>query len=184
MILSFDLEECQLPAIDDYFLALTVWYVLGRSDLHYSLLQLMLCHSSQSLGYFVPTANCYRWFGPSQDGRFILELYQPFLQSLDLDIVRSQFLQDLLRMPNRLEYRVFDMGSQNSSDWLWIDLRQIFEDTILKTVRHTKEVLKELGADNIQIKALEEWLIQFKNKPSVLARPEPPIAVSGGHEIS
>src|SRR3989442_15937690 len=30
-------------------------------------------------------------------------------------------------MPNRLEYSVLDMGSQNSSDWLWIDLRQIFE---------------------------------------------------------
>src|SRR3989449_8843833 len=127
MILSFDLEDCQLPPIYNYFSALTVWYVPGRSDLQYSLLQLMLCHSSQSLGYFVPTANCYRWFGPSQDGRFILELYQPFLQSLDLDIVRSQFLQDLLRMPNRLEYRVLDMGSQNSSDWLWIDLCQIFE---------------------------------------------------------
>src|SRR5438445_6751403 len=130
MILSFDLEECQLPAVDDYFLALTVWYVPGRSDLHYSLLQLVLCHSSHSLGYFVPTANCYRWFGwfgPNDYRWSTLELDQPFLQSLDLDVVRSQFLQDLLRLPNRLEYRVLDMGSQNSSDWLWIDLRQIFE---------------------------------------------------------
>src|SRR5437870_13029107 len=127
MILSFDLEECQLPAVDDYFLALTVWYVPGRSDLHYSLLQLVLCHSSQSLGYFVPTANCYRWFGPNDYRWSTLELDQPFLQSLDLDIVSSQFLLDLLRLPNRLEYRVLDMGSQNSSDWLWIDLRQIFK---------------------------------------------------------
>src|SRR5438132_9699996 len=126
MILSFDLEDCQLPPIDDYFPALTVWDVPGRSDLHHSLLQLMLCHSSHSLGYFVPTANCYRWFGPNDHGRFILELYQPFFQSLDLDIVRSQFLQDLLRMPNRLEYRVLDMGPQNSSNWLWIDLPTIF----------------------------------------------------------
>src|SRR2546422_1636646 len=127
MILSFDLEECQLPPIYNYFSALTVWYVPGRSDLHYSLLQLMLCHSSQSLGYFVPTANYNRWFGPNYHNRSTFELNKPFFQSLDLDVVRSQFLQDLLRMPNRLEYRVLDMGSQNSSDWLWIDLRQIFE---------------------------------------------------------
>jgi len=58
------------------------------------------------------------------------------------------------------------------------------QETILKTVRLVKEVMRELGADNIQIKALEEWLIQFKNKPAVLVRPEPPIEISGGHEIS
>src|SRR2546426_10232065 len=103
MILSFDLEECQPPPIDDYFLAPTVWYVPGRPDLHYSLLQLVLCHSSQSLGYFVPTTNCYQWFGPDNHGRFIFELDKPFFQSLDLNIVRSQFFHDLLRLSNRLE---------------------------------------------------------------------------------
>src|SRR2546422_10902546 len=95
MILSFDLEECQLPPIYDYFLTLTVWYVPGRSDLHYSLLQLMLCHSSHSLGYFVPTANCYRRFGPSPEGRVFFLLYPPFFPNLDLGIFFSQFLPDL-----------------------------------------------------------------------------------------
>src|SRR2546427_13111702 len=108
MILSFDLEDCQLPPIDDYFLALTVWYVPGCSDLHYSLLQLMLCHSSQSLGYFVPTANCYRWFGPNYHNRSTFELNKPFFQSFDLDVVRSQFFHDLFRLSDRLEYRILN----------------------------------------------------------------------------
>ena len=38
------------------------------------------------------------------------------------------------------------------------------QDTILKAVRVTKEELKQLGAEGAHIKALEDWLIQFKSK--------------------
>lgn len=57
------------------------------------------------------------------------------------------------------------------------------QETILKAVRVTKEELKELGAEGSHIKALEDWLIQFKTKhPSTLQTGEP-IQISGGHEI-
>ena len=57
------------------------------------------------------------------------------------------------------------------------------QDTILKAVRVTKEELKELRSEESHIKALEDWLVQFKAKHPVALRPGQPIEVSGGHEI-
>ncbi len=57
------------------------------------------------------------------------------------------------------------------------------QDTILKAVRVTKEELKELGAEGVHIKALEDWLIQFKTKHPRALQAGQPIEVSGGHEI-
>lgn len=58
------------------------------------------------------------------------------------------------------------------------------ENIILQTVRLTKQELQVLGADNTQIKALEDWLSEFgKRKPGLLQREEP-IEVSGKHQIT
>ena len=57
------------------------------------------------------------------------------------------------------------------------------QDTILKAVRATKDELKELGSEESHIKALEDWLVQFRSKHPVALRPGQPIEVSGGHEI-
>lgn len=57
------------------------------------------------------------------------------------------------------------------------------EEIILRTVKLTKEELEVLGAENNQIRALEEWLSNYSK-----ARPAPSDAremleVSGGHQI-
>ncbi len=58
------------------------------------------------------------------------------------------------------------------------------ERVILHTVRTTKQELESLGADNLQIRALEDWLTAFtKNQPE-MPRVEEPIEVMGGHLIT
>ncbi len=58
------------------------------------------------------------------------------------------------------------------------------EKVILHTVRITKQELERLGADNLQIRALEDWLTAFtKNQPEA-QRVEEPIEVMGGHLIT
>jgi hypothetical protein len=57
------------------------------------------------------------------------------------------------------------------------------EDVILKTVRLTKEELEILGTDNAQIRALEEWLIDYTRKGVTLSEPREMIEVSGKHQI-
>ncbi len=58
------------------------------------------------------------------------------------------------------------------------------EKVILHTVRVTKEELETLGADNLQIRALEDWLTQFTKTRPATAKREEPIEVSGGHRIA
>jgi hypothetical protein len=58
------------------------------------------------------------------------------------------------------------------------------QDTILKAVRATKEELKELGTEGSHIKALEDWLVEFKKKYPPALRPEHRIEISGGHIVS
>jgi hypothetical protein len=57
------------------------------------------------------------------------------------------------------------------------------EDVILKTVRLTKEELEILGTDNAQIRALEEWLIDYTRKGVASSEPREMIEVSGKHQI-
>ncbi len=57
------------------------------------------------------------------------------------------------------------------------------ENVILQTVNLTKQALELLEADDEQIRALREWLIQYgRNAPSPGQR-EKPIEVSGKHQI-
>jgi hypothetical protein len=57
------------------------------------------------------------------------------------------------------------------------------QDTILKAVRVTKEELKELRAEDAHVKALEDWLVEFKRKHPSVTQTGQPIRISGGHEI-
>ena len=57
------------------------------------------------------------------------------------------------------------------------------ESAILQTVNLTRQALVLLGAEDEQIRALGEWLIQYgKSRPSPIER-EKPIEVSGKHQI-
>jgi len=112
------------------------------------------------------------------DIEIILDIYNQVLTTKVKDSVGAVILQ-IEHLQEDFEYL-----AQIYPKPITTVLGSHIQDTILKTVRQAKEVMKELGADNIQIKALEEWLVQFKSKPSMVVRPEPPIAVSGGHEIS
>jgi hypothetical protein len=57
------------------------------------------------------------------------------------------------------------------------------EQVLLKTVHLTKEELVALGTDNLQIRALEDWLGQYTHDRRVLTKKEEPISVRGGHTI-
>jgi hypothetical protein len=57
------------------------------------------------------------------------------------------------------------------------------EQVLLKTVHLTKEELVALGADNLQIRALEDWLGQYVREMRPVSRKEEPVAVRGGHTI-
>ena len=58
------------------------------------------------------------------------------------------------------------------------------EEVILRTVRLTKEELEVLGSDNVQIRALEEWLSEFGKKRAGAFPREEPVEVSGKHWIA
>lgn len=55
---------------------------------------------------------------------------------------------------------------------------------LLRTVHLTKEELVALGTDNLQIRALEDWLTQYTRERRPGLRREQPITVRGGHTIS
>lgn len=57
------------------------------------------------------------------------------------------------------------------------------EQLLLKTVHLTKQELVALGTDNLQIRALEEWLIQYTKERTSLLKKEHPTIVRGGHTI-
>lgn len=58
------------------------------------------------------------------------------------------------------------------------------EQVLLKTVHLTKEELVALGTDNSQIRALEDWLVQYTRESRPLPnKEEEPIPVRGGHTI-
>src|SRR2546427_330969 len=74
-------------------------------------------------------------------------------------------------MPNRLEYRVLDMGSQDSSDWLWIDLRQIFEVflTIRSTMRYVtgRVTARPMNAET-KLRMISSVVITMPRSPRML----------------
>lgn len=53
---------------------------------------------------------------------------------------------------------------------------------ILQTVRETKQLLEKLGADEVQIDALEKWLTEASRKSALRTREER-LQVSGGHTV-
>ena len=57
------------------------------------------------------------------------------------------------------------------------------EEIILTTVKLTKEQLEVLGAENNQIRALEEWLSNYSKTKPVASEPGEMQEVSGGHRI-
>jgi hypothetical protein len=57
------------------------------------------------------------------------------------------------------------------------------EQVLLKTVHLTKQELVALGTDNLQIRALEDWLGQYLREMRPVPRKEEPVAVRGGHTI-
>ena len=57
------------------------------------------------------------------------------------------------------------------------------EEIILNTVRLTKEELEVLGAENNQIRALEEWLSNYSKTKPIPSEPREMVEVSGGHRI-
>jgi hypothetical protein len=57
------------------------------------------------------------------------------------------------------------------------------EQVLLKTVHLTKQELVALGTDNLQIRALEDWLGQYLREARPVSRKDEPIAVRGGHTI-
>lgn len=57
------------------------------------------------------------------------------------------------------------------------------EQLLLRTVQMTKDELVALGTDNQQIRALEEWLLQFTKSKRPAQKLEQPIEVKGGHMI-
>lgn len=57
------------------------------------------------------------------------------------------------------------------------------EEIILRTVRLTKEELEVLGAENYQIRALEEWLSNYSKTKPTPPGPREMLEVSGGHQI-
>ncbi len=57
------------------------------------------------------------------------------------------------------------------------------QDTVLKTVRVIKEELKELHAEGAHVKALEDWLVQFRSTHPAAQRAHPSLEISGGHQI-
>jgi hypothetical protein len=57
------------------------------------------------------------------------------------------------------------------------------EEIILRTVKLTKEELEILGAENNQIRALEEWLSNYSKTKPAPSEPREMLEVSGGHQI-
>jgi hypothetical protein len=57
------------------------------------------------------------------------------------------------------------------------------EDIILKTVKLTKEELEVLGTDNVQIRALEQWLTDYTRNRVAPSEPREMLEVSGKHLV-
>jgi hypothetical protein len=111
------------------------------------------------------------------DVEMILDIYSHVLTTKVIELAGAIILQ--------IEHlqEDFDYLSQIYPKPITPVLASHIQDTILKAVRVTKEELKELGAEGAHIKALEDWLVQFKAKHPSTPQTRQPIQVSGGHEI-
>ena len=112
------------------------------------------------------------------DVEMILEIYSHVLTTRTIELAGAIILQ--------IEHlqEDFDYLAQIYPKPITPVLASHIQDTILKAVRVTKEELKELKAEGAHIKALEDWLVQFKTKHPSVPQTGQPIQISGGHEIS
>ncbi len=111
------------------------------------------------------------------DVEMILDIYNEVLSTKVIELAGAIILQ--------IEHlqEDFDYLAQIYPKPITPVLASHIQDTILKAVRVTKEELKELGAEGSHIKALEDWLVQFKTKHPTGPQTRQPIEISGGHEI-
>ena len=111
------------------------------------------------------------------DVEMILDIYSHVLTTRVIELAGAIILQ--------IEHlqEDFDYLAQIYPKPITPVLASHIQETILKAVRVTKEELKELGAEGVHIKALEDWLVQFKTKHPRALHAGQPIEVSGGHEI-
>src|SRR5213594_4408451 len=111
------------------------------------------------------------------DVEMILDIYNEVLSTKVIELAGAIILQ--------IEHlqEDFDYLAQIYPKPITPVLASHIQDTILKAVRVTKEELKELGAEGSHIKALEDWLVQFKTKHPTGPQTRQPIEISGGQEI-
>jgi len=111
------------------------------------------------------------------DVEMILDIYSQVLTTKVIELAGAIILQ--------IEHlqEDFDYLAQIYPKPITPVLASHIQETILKAVRVTKEELEELGAEGVHIKALEDWLVQFKTKHPRAVQTGKPIEVSGGHEI-
>ena len=113
----------------------------------------------------------------SQDDiEIILDIYNEVLTTRVIELAGTVILQI-----EHLE-EDFDYLAQIYPKPITPVLASHIQDTILRAVRVTKEELQELKAEGSHIKALEDWLVQFKTKHPQTPQAKP-IEISGGHEL-
>ncbi|HZD12318.1 MAG TPA: hypothetical protein VE177_02205 [Candidatus Binatus sp.] len=111
------------------------------------------------------------------DIEIILDIYNQVLSTRVKELIGAIVLQ-----VEHLE-EDFDYVAQIYPKVITPVLASHIQDTTLKTVRVTKETLKELGAESHEIKALEDWLVDFKMRHPTEPHTSQPIEISGGHQI-
>ena len=112
------------------------------------------------------------------DIEIILDIYNQVLSSKVKELTGAIILQI-----EHLE-EDFDYVGQIFPKVITPVLASHIQDTTLGAVRVTKEALKELGTESHEIRALEDWLIQFKTKHPTEPHPAmEKIEISGGHEV-
>lgn len=99
---------------------------------------------------------------------------------LDVEIARltSDVILQIEHLQEDFEY-LTEMPSRPPTPSHAVHIEQL----LLRTVQMTKDELVALGTDSQQIRALEEWLIQFTKSKRPAEKLEQPIEVKGGHTI-
>ncbi len=111
------------------------------------------------------------------DVEIILDVYNQVLSNRVKELVGAIILQI-----EHLE-EDFDYVAQIYPKPITPVLAAHIQDTVLKAVRVTKEELRELGAEDAHVKALEEWLVQFQKAHPASPHLRQPLEISGGHEF-
>ena len=111
------------------------------------------------------------------DLEVLLGLYNSVL---DIEIARltSDVILQIEHMQEDFEY-LAEMPSRPPTNSHASHIEQL----LLRTVQITKEELVALGTENQQIRALEDWLVEFTKTKQPTQKLEQPIEVRGGHTI-